>query len=235
MKNRRKKIGCLILSVMLLLSIAACGKQTGKKTPTSSSGKSDSTQSEQVSGDAASKEQESSEDNRANGDESADQPENIAFSENQNTSGDPIAILETAPKTKNATRPWVGSSGTKPANGNSSSGDTSSDVPGGAVESSTHSMLQTYIYSPSAPIYQSKKEFLPSVGYYPNGNLSAKPTDTMFDTFIFLASPGFHHGGGNGKYGGVALMTKATMEAYYIFSKKDRTKNGFNDFLADDL
>lgn len=206
MNGKWKRILCGILSLVLIMTAVSCGNQ-GRES--SEEGK---TTSSQTSG---------ANNNSSSG--GSAQPEDTSSAASADTSSTPSVtpggtstdfktIL--APKIKNAFRPWVGWTGTKPSENGNGSGENSQD-PGGEVESSTHSMLQTYIYSPTSPQYQSKKEFLPSVGYYPDGDLNAVPTDTMFDTFIFLSSPGHHHSGGNGKYTGITLMTKPMMEAYY--------------------
>lgn len=89
----------------------------------------------------------------------------------------------------------------------------------------TSHMLQTYVHAPEWPDYHTKEDFLLSAGYYPGGDLTKPPVDTMFDTFIFLASPGFHHDHKfPEEYGGCRRFTRAIIEQFYSV-QFDETRN----------
>ena len=56
-------------------------------------------------------------------------------------------------------------------------------------------MLQVYVHDRDEPLYHTKEDFLPCVGYYLDGVMTAAPIDTMFDTYAFLPSFDYHHDG----------------------------------------
>lgn len=122
---------------------------------------------------------------------------------------------KTIPPTKAADTTASATDSSDPSDSNGTQTTAPTDTPTGPVEASMHSMLQTYIHSPTMPEYQSKLDFLTSVGYYPQGDTDAEPTDTLFDTFIFLPSPGYHHDGAQAAYSGCTQFTKEMLEDFF--------------------
>ena len=77
-------------------------------------------------------------------------------------------------------------------------------------------MLQVFVHDRDEPIWHSKGDFLPCVGYYPNGNMTASPLDTMFDTYAFLPKAAYHRDGDlDDTFAGCRSLDKQTLEQLY--------------------
>ena len=102
----------------------------------------------------------------------------------------------------------------------------------GPVESTSHAMILTYCYSSDGPGYTNKRQFACAVGYYPDGDMTKDPVDTMFDTFVFSDSPSSHV---NSSKGGTTYFTKDYIDELndYGFYKDGVNLDALNDAVGE--
>ena len=80
----------------------------------------------------------------------------------------------------------------------------------------TKSALHVFVHDRDEPVYHTKEDFLPCVGYYLNGIMAAAPVDTLFDSYIFLPSFDFHHVGGlDDEFAGCRPINRQMLEQFY--------------------